>query len=236
MTAKTLVVTGTDTGVGKTTVACALIRQARTRKMKVCGFKPVATGCAVAAGGLRNADALALIDAAGVDEPYERINPYAYAPAIAPHLAAQEARRPIRVERLDQVHAELAQRHELLVLEGAGGWKVPLDETWSFDAWVAEHEWPVLLVVGMRLGCLNHALLAAESIARETRLVGWVANVLPPEMPRLDDNIEALRRRLSAPCWGVLPAGAQRFAGTETSRALAKFAVVERSEQGGARN
>jgi dethiobiotin synthetase len=212
VSAKTLVITGTDTGAGKTTVACALIRQARASRLKVCGYKPLATGCDETAAGLRNADALALIEAAGVKEPYERINPCAYAPAIAPHLAAAEAQRPIRVAQLDAAHADLAARYALVVLEGAGGWKVPLDETWTFDAWVAEREWPVLLVVGMRLGCLNHALLAAESIARGTRLAGWVANVLPPEMPRLDDNIEALRRRIAAPCWGVLPAGATRFA------------------------
>lgn len=200
-------ITGTDTGAGKTTVACALIRLAREQNIKVCGWKPVASGCERGTKGLRNADALALQKAAGTREPYERLNPYAFEPAIAPHLAAQAAGREIRIKELDRVHGELATGYELIVAEGAGGWMVPLNETWTFASWVAEREWPVLLVVGMRLGCLNHALLTAESIRRRTRLAGWVANVLPPAMPRLDENVESLKQRLSAPCWGVLGNG-----------------------------
>lgn len=199
-----MVITGTDTGIGKTTVACALIRLAREQGIKVCGWKPVATGCERGPKGLRNTDALALQKAAGTREPYVRLNPYAFEPAIAPHLAAQAASREIRIAELDRVHAELARKYELIIVEGAGGWMVPLNDTWTLASWVAEREWPVLLVVGMRLGCLNHALLSAESIRRCTWLAGWVANVLPPTMPRLDENVESLRRRLSAPCWGVL--------------------------------
>jgi dethiobiotin synthetase len=212
VTAKTLVVTGTDTGVGKTRVACALLRRARARGLRVCGFKPVATGCDPTGAGLRNSDALALEDAAGSGEPYGLINPYAFEPPIAPHLAAAAAGRRIRTLHLDATHRDLASRHDLIVLEGAGGWRVPLDETWLFSEWVAEHDWPVLLVVGMRLGCINHALLTAESVVRRVQLTGWVANVLPPAMDGLAENIEALRQRLSAPCWGVLDAGATDFA------------------------
>lgn len=212
MNAKTLFITGTDTGVGKTTVACALIRLAREQGIRVCGWKPVATGCARGPKGLRNADTLALQKAAGTREPYERLNPYAFEPAIAPHLAAQAAGREIRVRELDRVHAELASDYELIVVEGAGGWMVPLNETWTLASWVAEHEWPVLLVVGMRLGCLNHALLTAESIRRRVPFAGWVANVLPPAMPALNENIESLKQRLSARYWGVLPEGNSGFA------------------------
>jgi dethiobiotin synthetase len=211
VSAKTLFVTGTDTGVGKTRVACALLRQARAQGTKACGWKPVASGCERTAQGLRNADALALQAAAGTKEPYGLLNPYAFEPPIAPHLAAQAAGRRIRIQELDRVHAELARRYELVVAEGAGGWSVPLDETWSFASWVGEREWPVLLVVGLRLGCLNHALLSAESIGRRTRLAGWVANALPPEMPMLAENLESLRQRLSAPCWGFMPAGEESF-------------------------
>jgi dethiobiotin synthetase len=207
---RTLFVTGTDTGVGKTRVAAALIRQARRKHTKVCGWKPVATGCAATPDGLRNDDALALEDAAASGEPYELLNPYAFAPAVAPHLAAQLSGRRIRVAELDRIHAQLAQRHGLVVAEGAGGWRVPLDDSWTLGAWVAEHEWPVLLVVGMRLGCLNHALLSAEAIARDTKLVGWVANV-PAPMPLLEENLATLGQRLSVPCWGRVSCGAADF-------------------------
>ena len=212
MTARTLFVTGTDTGVGKTTVACALIRQARGLGVKVCGWKPVATGCARTAAGLRNADALALQAAAGTDEPYARLNPCALEPAVAPHLAARQAERPIRIAELDLAHRELAARYELIVAEGAGGWRVPLDEAWTLGAWVAEREWPALLVVGLRLGCLNHALMSAETIARDTRLAGWVASVLPPPMALLEENLASLRERLSAPSWGEIRCGETDFA------------------------
>jgi dethiobiotin synthetase len=212
MPARTLFVTGTDTGAGKTRVACALIRAARARGIKVCGWKPVATGCERTAGGLRNADALALQDAAGTDEPYELLNPCAYERAVAPHLAAALEQRAIRIRTLDDAHRELSRRYELIVAEGAGGWRVPLDEAWTLGAWVAEREWPALLVVGVRLGCLNHSMLTAEAIARETRLAGWAGSVLPPPMELLEENLATLRARLAAPCWGVLPCGAQEFA------------------------
>ena len=206
MSARTLFITGTDTGVGKTFAACALLRRARQEGLRVAGFKPVASGCARTPQGLRNDDALALQDAAVTHEPYEWINPCAFEPPIAPHLAAQAAGQRVQTTVLDAAHAQLARDRDLVIAEGAGGWLVPLNEDLSFAAWVEKHNWPVILVVGMRLGCINHALLSAENIARRTRLAGWIANVLPPAMPVLDDNIEALRRRLAAPLLGVLPA------------------------------
>lgn len=214
MTAKTpqtIFVTGTDTGAGKTRAAVALIRAARASGIKVCGWKPVATGCERTAGGLRNADALALQAAAGTGEPYELINPCAFERAVAPHLASSLERRPIRIAALDHAHRELARRYELIVAEGAGGWRVPLDEAWTLGAWVSEREWPVLLVVGLRLGCLNHALLTGEAVARDTRLAGWVGSVLPPPMELLEENLATLRARLAAPCWGVLASGSEEF-------------------------
>jgi dethiobiotin synthetase len=224
MGAKTLFVTGTDTGVGKTTVACALLRQARSQGLSVCGWKPIATGCERTPQGLRNADALALQEAAGTDEPYERLNPCAFEPAVAPHLAARAAGASIRLADLDRAHQALAARYDLIVAEGAGGWRVPLDDAWTLGAWVAEREWPVLLVVGMRLGCLNHALMSAEVIARDTRLAGWVANVLPPPMVLLDDNLATLRQRLSAPCWGQVECGKRDFTpAAEIAEALARL-------------
>ena len=210
--ARTLFVTGTDTGVGKTRAARALIRTARARGIKVCGWKPVATGCERSAAGLRNDDALALQEAAGTREPYELLNPCAYERAVAPHLAARLEHRPIRLAELDHAHAELARRHELIVAEGAGGWRVPLDEAWTLGAWVAEREWPVVLVVGLRLGCLNHAMLTAEAVARDTQRAGWLGSVQPPEMDLLEENLVTLGERLAAPCWGVLANGAEDVA------------------------
>lgn len=208
MTAKTLFVTATDTGAGKTLVASALLRALRDDGRKVCGYKPVAAGGIETPEGLRNEDVLALQAAAGTQEAYEALNPCLLREPAAPHLAAAAEGRRIRIAGLDAAHAELARRYELIVAEGAGGWQVPLDEVWTLGSWVAEREWPVILVVGMRLGCLNHALLSAESISRRAKLAGWVANVLPPAMPLLEGNIDTLRRRFAAPLLGVVPAGA----------------------------
>lgn len=208
MTAQTIFVTGTDTGVGKTHIACAILRKLAATKRKVCGFKPVASGCDRTKQGLRNADALALQAAAKTEEPYALINPYALEQPIAPHLAAAAMRERISVLKLREAHAQLAGRYALVVAEGAGGWRVPLDESWTMAEFVAEQEWPVILVVGMRLGCINHALLSADSIMRGTRLIGWVANVLPPKMDALDENIETLKAHVSAPLLGVVPPNA----------------------------
>ncbi|MGQ0619823.1 MAG: dethiobiotin synthase [Panacagrimonas sp.] len=205
--AQTLFITGTDTGVGKTHIACGLLRAARVEGIDACGFKPVASGCRLNRDGhLRNADALALQAAARTEEPYARINPYAFKPAIAPHLAARAAGARIDLWRLDRVHRALAGRHDLLIVEGAGGWQVPLTASLTMADWVARHQWPVVLVVGMRLGCINHALLSAESIAQRCPLIGWIANVLPPRQPALRENIEALRRRIPAPLLGEVGA------------------------------
>lgn len=205
MSAKTLFVTATDTGAGKTLAASALLHALRADGRRACGFKPVAAGGIETPQGLQNEDVLALQAAAGTDEPYEWLNPCLLREPAAPHLAAAAEGRGIRIADLDIAHRELASRHEVIVAEGAGGWQVPLDEVWTLGSWVAEREWPVILVVGMRLGCLNHALLSAESITRRARLAGWIANVLPPQMPLLEGNIETLRRRFAAPLLGVIP-------------------------------
>lgn len=203
--ARTIFVTGTDTGVGKSTVACALLRAARAQGLRACGYKPVASGSEDTPEGLRNADALALQTAAATAEPYERINPYVFGPPTAPHLAAAAAGTVIRTDVLDRAHAELALRYDCVIVEGAGGWQVPLDAATTMADWVSARGWPVLMVVGMRLGCINHALLTAESIARRTRLLGWIGNALPPRQQQLEENIDDLRQRLSAPLMGLVP-------------------------------
>lgn len=208
----TVFVTATDTSAGKTFAACALLRRARAEGLRALGCKPVASGSEPTPRGLRNDDALALMEAAGEatdcdDASYARVNPYCFEPPIAPHLAAQSAGRPIDRATLDAVVDARATVADWLVVEGAGGWRVPLADRFSFSDWVTARRWPVLLVVGMRLGCINHALLSAEAIAREGLLLGWIANRLPPEMPYAAENLATLRASMPAPCLGEFAAG-----------------------------
>ena len=136
---------------------------------------------------------------------YAAINPFVFEPAIAPHLAAAEAGATVTAEALDAGHSALAARADWVIVEGAGGWHVPLSESLDFAGWVAANGWPVLLVVGMRLGCVNHALLSARAIAADTRLAGWVANTLPPEQPRLAENLATLNTRMPLSCCATVP-------------------------------
>ncbi len=200
-------VTGTDTDVGKTTIAAGLLRAARLAGLSTAAVKPVASGCEAGADGLRNSDALALLAECSLPLSYAEVNPFAFAPAIAPHLAAREAGVELKVEALAAaVQAVLAQQADFTLVEGAGGWRVPLDEQATLADLPVALDLPVILVVGVRLGCINHALLTAEAIARDgLRLAGWVANVLDPQTSRLDDNLRTLTERLAAPCLGRVP-------------------------------
>ncbi len=201
-----LFVTGTDTGIGKTRSAIGLCRAFAQRGVKVAGMKPVASGCMQTPQGLRNEDALALLDSMNVRAEYSEVNPYAFAPAIAPHIAAREAGIDIDFEVLDRAYQRLKLRSDVLIVEGAGGWLSPLDERRGFADLAAYWQLEVILVVGMRLGCLNHALLTVESIERRgLRLRGWVANQVDPEFERLEENVSTLHTRISAPCLGRLP-------------------------------
>ncbi len=221
MAPATLFITGTDTGVGKTLLAVALLRHYRAAGIGAAGFKPVASGAERTPAGLRNDDAEALLESSQPGLSYAAVNPYCFEPPIAPHLAANEAGVHIDLARLDAAHAVLARQHERVVVEGAGGWLVPLNGGQSFGDWVGTHGWPVLLVVGMRLGCINHALLSAEAIARRTRLCGWVANVLPPAPERLPEVIAALCERMPVPLLGTIPAGAAAQQTAAAARAIA---------------
>ena len=200
-------VTGTDTDVGKTTIAAGLLRAARLAGLSTAAVKPLASGCEAGADGLRNSDALALLAECSLPLSYAEVNPFAFAPAIAPHLAAREAGVPLKVEALAAaVQAVLAQQADFTLVEGAGGWRVPLDGQATLAELPVALDLPVILVVGVRLGCINHALLTAEAIARDgLRLAGWVANVLDPQTSRLDDNLRTLTERLVAPCLGRVP-------------------------------
>lgn len=193
-------VTGTDTGVGKTMVACALLRRWTVRGARTVGMKPVA------AGG--EDDLVALAAASNVEAPRWARNPFAFAPAIAPHLAADEAGVPIDLERIRAAYAVLAARADRVVVEGAGGVWVPLDASRDMLDIAQALSLPVLLVVAVRLGCLNHALLSAHAIhARGLACAGWVANLVDPQMARIEANVHALATRLPAPhvatlAWG----------------------------------
>lgn len=191
-------VTGTDTGVGKTVAACALLRALSARGLRAVGMKPVASG--IAAGAACNDDVARLAAAGNVEAPLETRNPYAFAPAIAPHLAAREAGVAIDLARIEAAYRDLARRADRVIVEGAGGALAPLDDERDMLDIARIIALPVLLVVGVRLGCLNHALLTALAIrARGLDLVGWIANTIEPELPRLVENLETLDRRLAAP-------------------------------------
>ena len=199
-----LFVTGTDTGVGKTRAAAVLCHALAARGTRVAAMKPVASGCVPTPEGLRNEDALTLLAAMNVRARYSEVNPYAFAPAIAPHIAAREAGVDIDFSVLDRAHDRLRMQSEVLIVEGAGGWLAPLDSSRAFADLAVRWQMDVVLVVGMRLGCLNHALLTVESIERrDLRLRGWVANSIDPSFPRLAENISSLESRISAPRLGI---------------------------------
>ncbi|HUW00333.1 MAG TPA: dethiobiotin synthase [Gallionella sp.] len=196
-------VTGTDTGVGKTLVSCALLHGFAAQGKRVVGMKPVAAGCD---DDGQNEDVLQLRAAGNVAVGYGQINPYCFVPAIAPHLAAQRAGVIIRISRIATSYRELAAQADVVIVEGAGGLLVPLNEQQDSADLAKELGLPVILVAGMRLGCLNHALLTQESIAaRGLVLAGWVANVLDAEMPALQQNIDTLQQRIAAPLLGIVP-------------------------------
>jgi len=199
-------VTGTDTGVGKTLVSAALLRAWRQRGRAVAGMKPVASGSAATADGLRNEDALALQAESSRRWPYATVNPYAFEPPIAPHLAAAEAGVEVRLEAIRSNYEELKAASETVVIEGAGGFLVPLGPRLSFADLPGTLGLEVILVVGLRLGCLNHAFLTAEAIAaRRLPFAGWVGSLVDPGFARLEENLDALRAGLPGSCLGVIP-------------------------------
>ncbi|MDH0893562.1 MULTISPECIES: dethiobiotin synthase [unclassified Pseudomonas] len=200
-------VTGTDTEIGKTTIAAGLLHAARLAGLSTAAAKPVASGCVPTGEGLRNDDALALLGECSLALAYDEVNPFAFAPAIAPHLAAREAGVELSVARLlPAVRRVLDRGADFSLVEGAGGWRVPLAGDESLSDLAVALRLPVILVVGVRLGCINHAVLSAEAIQREgLALAGWVANIVEPRTSRLEDNLATLAERLPAPCLGRVP-------------------------------
>jgi dethiobiotin synthetase len=196
-------VTGTDTGVGKTLVSCALLHAFAAQGLRAIGMKPVAAGCDAAGD---NEDVMALMAAASVAAPAALVNPYRFAPPIAPHLAAAEAGVDITLTRIADAYSALATLADVVIVEGVGGFCVPLNARESTADLAVRLGLPVILVVGLRLGCLNHALLTAEAVrARGLTLAGWVANAIDPAMAQVEANVRALQDRLGVRLVARLP-------------------------------
>ena len=227
-------IAGTDTGVGKTQITCALMHAVQKNGLTVTGMKPVASGCEQTPDGLRNEDALLLQSQSSLDLPYESINPYAFELPVSPHIAAEKAGARIRIDVIHKQMLLLMKDTDCLMVEGVGGWHVPLsyrkcdqkgDQSNTEDLAIALRL-PIILVVGMRLGCLNHALLTYEAIIRSgLQCAGWVANQIDPDFTHLQENIETLKIQFNAPLIGVVPF--QESIGTEQISNLLDISSLE---------
>ena len=204
---KTFFITGTDTDAGKTLVTAAMLDAANSQGAKTGAMKPIAAGAEDQGEGLRNDDALLLQEFSSVSMPYEQVNPVLLKEAIAPHIAAEKEGRRLTAERLvGFCRGAMMQPLDLMLVEGAGGWRVPLNQHENLSELPRRLQLPTILVVGMRLGCLNHALLTVEAIAADrVPLVGWVANRVDPAMDCYEENLDTLRKRIKAPLLAELP-------------------------------
>ncbi len=201
-------ITGTDTGVGKTVVTLGLMQYLQQQGVTVAAMKPVAAGCEKTAAGLRNDDAVQLMQQSSISLDYDQVNPYAFEPAIAPHIAASQCGVRIEPERILRTYSELTDLVDCVLVEGAGGWLVPLNDSATMADLAVQLGLNTILVVGIRLGCLNHALLSAAAIQSSgLKFAGWVANCLPSTRAgAVDENINSLKSRISAPLLGIVPA------------------------------
>jgi dethiobiotin synthetase len=224
--ARGLFITGTDTGAGKTVVACALVRGFAARGERVAVMKPIASGAVRTPEGLRSADALELLKAANVELPYVRVNLYCFEPAISPHIAADDAGIRIDIGTITQDFAALAAVSDRVVVEGAGGWLAPISATHSMADLARSLAIPVLLTVGLRLGCLNHAQLTREAIRRSgVPWAGWIACAVDPAMERAAENLATLERRLGEPALAVVPYAPQLTGTVVLEAAAARLAA-----------
>jgi len=206
MARRTFFIAGTDTNVGKTLVAAGLLVAAKNHGLTTVALKPLAAGCEKTEVGLRNADALLLQSVITEQLVYEQINPIALEAAIAPHIAAQQEKRVLSADRLAGFCRGSLNLADFTLVEGAGGWRVPLNPQETLADVAKILRLPVILVVGVRLGCINHALLTVEAIRNDgLQLAGWVANCIDVDMPVLQENIHSLAARIPAPCLGVVP-------------------------------
>jgi dethiobiotin synthetase len=200
--------TGTDTDAGKTLIASALLCKARLEGLTTVGLKPIAAGCEQTPNGLRNDDALKLIEQSTDKIPYEQVNPISFVEPIAPHIAGQKLRKPLSADRTIGLlrGVLMINRSEFVIIEGAGGYKVPLNPRETLADVAKELKLPVILVIGMKLGCLNHALLTVEAIQRDgLAIAGWVASKVDTDMLVYEENIETLHAMIPAQCLGIVP-------------------------------
>lgn len=201
-----LFITGTDTNVGKTYVSVGILKAFNQEKKRTLGGKPIASGCFQKNGKLYNHDALLLKETASIKLPYKKINPFAFQPAIAPHIAAELEMQPLSVKKLNQkMRGLFVSAADIYLIEGIGGWYVPLNKHETMADFVIGNKFNVILVVGITLGCLNHAILTHRAIQEDGAcLLGWIANCIDPEMCFSRENIAALRGLLPSPCLGVV--------------------------------
>lgn len=205
MTSTHFFVTGTDTEVGKTFISVGLVSLLQQQGYKTVGMKPIASGCEWLDGQWKNEDALALIKQSQTDLSYSLINPYAFEPAIAPHIAAEREGVTLSIANIKSNYELIAEQADAVIVEGAGGWYVPLNAESTMADLAVELQLPVILVVAIKLGCINHALLTVAAIQQQgLKLAGWVANHVA-EQSESTEMIETLTSRIDAPCLGVVP-------------------------------
>ncbi|QEQ95928.1 dethiobiotin synthase [Neptunomonas concharum] len=207
MAKKQFFVAGTDTDAGKTIVTAGLLEKANQQGLKTIALKPVAAGCEPTENGLRNSDALLLQQTASVPISYDEVNPFALEPPIAPHIAAAQIDKRLSADRIAAFcRGAMFYPADFLLIEGAGGWRVPLNNQETYANVPKILDMPVILVIGMKLGCINHALLTAEAIKRDgLQIAGWVANLVDPEMACYEENLATLKGAFQVPLLGVVP-------------------------------
>ncbi|CBJ80163.1 dethiobiotin synthetase [Xenorhabdus bovienii str. Jollieti] len=198
--------TGTDTEVGKTVVSCALLQAANKQGYQTAGYKPVASGSEITSEGIRNGDALALRRNSSVSLTYQEVNPLVFVEPTSPHIVSAALNQPIEFEVISQGLERLTAKSDWILVEGAGGWYTPLSENTTFADWVIQEELPVILTVGVKLGCINHAVLTAKAIQHSgLRLAGWIANEIEPAGKRQTEYLATLERMIPAPLLGIIP-------------------------------
>ena len=203
---KGLFITATDTDMGKTTIALALMQYLKRSGYSVAAFKPVAAGCNNTASDLRNQDAIQLQASSSIKVDYALLNPYAYEPPIAPHIAAEKTQQPIKIDTIKQCYEKIRRLADWTIVEGAGGWLVPINKQQTMADVTLALDIPVVVVVGMKLGCINHTLLTFDSIKQHgCQIAGWIANTVDPDMDNFDDNLAFLKHKLPAPLLATIP-------------------------------
>lgn len=204
--ARGIFITGTDTDIGKTTVAIGLMDALKKSGLRVAAFKPVSAGCIQTDNGLRNDDAIQLMQLASVELPYDVVNPYAFEPAIAPHIAAAEQNVEMNLETIVQAYQKIAANVDVVIVEGAGGWLVPFNKTQTMADVAQRLQLDIIQVVGIKLGCISHALLTNLAVqACNCKLVGWVANQIEPQTDNTAEIINSIKIRSYAPLLGSVP-------------------------------